>query len=72
MGEKEIAYKQKEMSQLANKIRTKLDSAEELEPTFLAVIKSVLDQSDDLAQNAMRKLDQLSREKEGAKALVSA
>ena len=38
IGEKEIAYKQKEMSQIADKIRMKLDSAKELEPGFLAVI----------------------------------
>ena len=49
MGVKEIAYKQKKMSQIADKIQTKLDSPEELEPGFLAVIESALDQSDDLA-----------------------
>ena len=45
---------------------------EELEPSFLAVVQSALDQSDDLAQKAMKRLDKLSREKEEAKALVSA
>ena len=62
MGEREIAYGQKEMSQLADKIRTKLDSVEELEPSFMAVIKSVLDQSDKLAKEAMKRLDKLSKE----------
>ena len=47
MGEKIIAYKQKEMSAIADEIRTKVDSTEELEPGFLAVIESALDQSDD-------------------------
>ena len=60
------------MSQLAEKSHTKLDLAEELEPSFPAVIESALDQSDALAKQAMRKLDQISREKEEAKAIVSA
>ena len=51
------------MSQIANKIRTKLDSAKELEPGFLAVIKSALYQSDELAVQAIRRLDKLSTEK---------
>ena len=44
----------------------------QLEPSFLAVIELLLDQSDDLAQKTMSKLDQLLREKEETKALVSA
>ena len=56
---KEIAYKQKEMSQITDKIYMKLDSTEELEPGFLAVIESALDQRDDLAQEAIRRLDKL-------------
>ena len=59
MGGREIAYGQKEMSQWADKICTKLDSAEDIEPSCLAIIESVLDQSNDLVEGAMRKLDKL-------------
>ena len=41
----------------------KLDSVEQLEPSFWAVIESALDQSNDLAQKAMRRFDKLSRKK---------
>ena len=59
MGGRKIAYGQKEMSQWADKIRTKLESAEDFEPGCLAIIKSALDQSNDLVKGAMRKLDKL-------------
>ena len=42
MGVKIIAYKQKEMSGGADKIRAKVDSGEELEPGFMAEIKLAL------------------------------
>ena len=71
-GERAIAYGQKEMSNLASKLSEKMNMESEIEPSFLAVIKSALDQSDDLARQAMKKLDQLAREKEVAKAFVSA
>ena len=71
MGEKEITYKQKEMSQITDKTRTKSDSADELEPGFLATIQSALDQSNDLSEQAIRRLDKLSTEEKEAKALVS-
>ena len=41
-GEREILYGQKEMSQLAEKIFTRLDLAEEIEPHILALIESAL------------------------------
>ena len=72
MGEKIIAYKQKEMSAVADKIRAKVDSGEELEPGFMAEIELALDQSDDLAESAIRRLDKLATEKEETKALVYA
>ena len=50
MGEKIIAYKQKEMSGVADKIQAKVDSGGKLEPGFMAKIELVLDQSDDLAE----------------------
>ena len=60
------------MSNLAGKLSEKIDMESEIEPSFLAVIESALDQSDDLVRQAMEKLDQLEREKEVAKAFVSA
>ena len=72
MGEKIIAYKQKEMSGVAGKIRAKVDSRERLEPGFMAEIKLALDQSDDLAESAIRRLDKLATENEEKNALVSA
>ena len=72
MGEKIIAYKQKKMSGMADKIRAKLDSGEELEPGFMAKIKSALDKSYDLAESAIRRLDKLATEEKETKALVSA
>ena len=72
MGEKIIAYKQKEMSGVADKIRAKVDAGEELEPGFMAEIEEALDTADLLAENAIIRLDKLATEKEEAKALVSA
>ena len=72
MSEKIIAYKQKEMSGVADKIRAKVDAGEELEPGFMANIELALDQSDDLAESAIGRLDKLATEKEETKALVSA
>jgi hypothetical protein len=72
MGEKIIAYKKKEMSGVADKIRAKLDAGEELEPGFMAKIELALDQSDDLAESAIRRLDKLATEEKETKALVSA
>ena len=62
MGEKIIAYNQKEMSALADKIRAKVDRGEELEPGFMAEIEASLDRSDELAESAVRKLDKLATE----------
>ena len=60
--EKIIAYKQKEKSGVADKIRSKVDAGEELEPGFMAEIEAALDKSDDLAESAIRKLDKLATE----------
>ena len=68
MGKKIITYKQKEMSGVADKIRAKVDSGEELEPEFMAEIELALDQSDNLAESAIRRLDKLATEKEETKA----
>ena len=54
------------MSQLADKIRRKVDLAEKIEPDILVVIESALDESDDLAERAMKRLNYSSREKEEA------
>ena len=51
MGEKIIAYKQKEMSGVADKIRAKVESGEELEPGFMAEIELAQAQSDNLAES---------------------
>ena len=72
MGEKIIAYKQKAMSAVADKIRTKVDAGEELEPGFMAEIEASLDKSDDLAESAIRKLDKLATEEKKNKAIKSA
>ena len=50
MGEKIIAYKQREMSALGDKIRAKVDGGEELEPGFMGKIEASLDRSDELAE----------------------
>ena len=68
MGKKIIAYKQKEMSGVADKIRAKVDAGEELEPGFMAEIEEALDTADLLAENAIIRLDKLATEKEEAKA----
>ena len=62
MGEKIIAYNQKEMSALADKIRAKVDRGEELEPGFMAEIEASFDRSDELAESAVKKLDKLATE----------
>ena len=72
MGEKIIAYKQKEMSAIADKIRAKVDAGEELEPGIMAEIEEALDTADLLAENAIIRLDKLATEEKEAKALVSA
>ena len=72
MGKKIIAYKQKEMSDEANKIRAKVDAGEELEPGFMAEIEEALDTADLLAVNAIIQLDKMATEEKEAKALVSA
>ena len=63
MGEKIIAYKQKEMSGVTDKIRAKVVDGEELEPGFMAEIELALDQSDDLAESATGRLEKLGTEK---------
>ena len=71
MGEKIIAYKQKEMSAVADKIRAKVDGGEELEPGFMAEIEASLDKSDELAESAIRKLDKLATEEKENKAIMA-
>ena len=68
MGEKIIAYKQKEMSAVSDKIRAKADRGEELEPGFMAEI----DKSDDLAESGIRNLDKLATEERENKAIMAA
>ena len=72
MGEKTIAYKLKEMSASADKVRAKEDAGEELEAGLMAEIEEALDTVDLLAESAVIRLDKLATEKEEAKALVSA
>ena len=72
MGEKTIAYKLKEMSASADKLRAKVDAEEELEAGVMAEIEEALDTADLLAESAVIQLDQLATEKEEAKALISA
>ena len=50
MGEKTIAYKLKEMSASADKIRAKVDAGEELEAGLMAEIEEALDTADLLAE----------------------
>jgi hypothetical protein len=64
-GEREILYGQKEMSQLAEKISTKLDLAEEIEPHILALIESALEKSDDFAKRVMKVGPVIKRRKGG-------
>jgi hypothetical protein len=71
MGKKIIAYKQKEMSAVADKIRAKVDGGEELEPGFMPKIEASLDKSDELAESAIRKLDKLATEEKENKAIMA-
>ena len=71
IGEKIIAYKQKEMSVVADKIRAKVEGGEEQEPGFMAEIEASLDKSDELAESAIRKLDKLATEEEENKAMMA-
>ena len=67
MGKKIIAYKQKEMYAVADKIQANVDATDELEPRFMAEIKAALDKSDDLAESTIRKLDKLATEEKEKK-----
>jgi hypothetical protein len=71
MGEKIIAYKQKEMSAVADKIRAKVDGGEELEPGFMAEIEASHDRSDELAESTVRKLDKFATEEKENKAIMA-
>ena len=53
MGEKTIAYKLKEMSASADKVRAKLDAGEELEAGLMAEIEEALDTADLLGKGAV-------------------
>ena len=72
MGEKTIAYKLKELSSSADKVRAKLDAGEELKAGLMAEIEQALDTADLLGEDAVIRLDKLATEKEEAKALISA
>ena len=72
MREKIMAYKKKEMSAVADKIRAKVDGGEELEPGFMAEIEAILDKSDDLADSAIGKLEKLATEERENKAIMAA
>ena len=50
MGEKTIAFKLKEMSTSADKVRAKVDAGEELEAGLMAEIEEALDTADLLAE----------------------
>ena len=71
-GEKQIAHKQKSMSECASKLSTKLDLEEEIEPNLLVVIEAAFNESEELAECAMKRLDELSRDEIEARANVSA
>ena len=72
MGEKTIAYKLKDMSASADKLRARVDSEEELEAGLVAEIEEALDTADLLAKSAVIQLDKLTADKEETKALISA
>ena len=72
MGEKTIAYKLKDMSTSADKLREKVNSEEDLEARLIAEIEEALDTADLLAKNAVIQLDILTAEKEESKALIAA
>ena len=72
MGEKQIANKQKEISKTADKIRTKLDSAEELEPGVLGCDQISARAERWFSQTGNGQVGQIIYRKKEAKAFVSA
>ena len=50
----------------------KLDLEEDIEAHLLTVIEAALDKSEDLAEHAMQRLDELARDEKEARANVSA
>ena len=67
-GEKQIAHAQKSMSDCASK----LDLKEDIEAHLLTVIEAALDKSEDLAEHAMQRLDDLARDEKEARGNVLA
>ena len=71
MGEKTITFKLKELSQIMDKVRAKLESEEDLEESFIEVIEAALDTADQVSELSVIRLDQLATEKDENKALIS-
>ena len=63
MGERTIAYKLKDMSASADKLRARVDSEEDLEDGLMTEIEEALDSADLLAESAVIQLDKLTAEK---------
>ena len=60
------------MSDCASKLSAKLDLEEDLEAQLVVVIEQALDESEDLAEHAMQRLDELATDEREAPANVSA
>ena len=69
-GETQIAHAQKGMSDCASKLSAKLDLEEDLEAHLFVVIEQALDESEDLLEHAMQRLDELATDKKEARANV--
>ena len=71
-GEKQISHAQKIMSDCASKLSAKLDVEDDLEAQLVVVVERALEESEGLAEGAMKQLDQLGSSEREARANVSA
>ena len=71
-GEKQIAFAQKSMSDCALKLSAKLDLEEDIEAHLWTAIEAALDESEELAEHAMQRLDELATDEKEARANISA
>ena len=71
-GEKQISHAQKIMSDCASKLSAKLDLEDDLEAQLVVVVERAMEESEDLAEGAMKQLDELASSEREARANVSA
>ena len=60
------------MSDCASKLSAKLDGEDDIEPQLLVMAELVLEESESLAERAMKQLDNLASSERETRAIVSA